>query len=664
MPKPEFDSKKPDQESMFDFLSDDEQGRPARKKTGRRLRRKAMPTIRKPVPISKSGPLKAPKPGDPVVAPPALTVAVSTGKSPKINDNLDFLDETQIQPPKASRAKDQKPPPQAPASRAAPLNNVRPLRKPDQSDEDAEIEKEFRSLGKEKSSDEFEFDADWRDGLAGHDLPQEDSRDRLVRWGSWSAALLLLAGSGYYLYSSGQVDNLKSLSSDSVSIVDGPSSDADSSLNNAAGVAASSGERTSATVINQSEISQGEVSANDSAKADEAATVEAVQQSPIALRFQKELATVEGLVDSGNLTDAQSALRDMDRTVYGYGAVEFAAVEQRILEQQSATEQSAEAAALVAESARLEAQRIADEARAAELKRVEQSRIEAERAAAEREEVLQLERQLASERLAAQRRLEQQRLEQERAAAARLEAERLTQQRAAEEAAQKLRLEQAAERRAEEAERQAREAELVQSNDASQISSAASEESASAANRTPASTDPAAVRAEKIRLDALEEAAREEARRQIVEADRLATAQRIAEERAAAERRAARERRLLRAQEIEAERAARAAAAAEVASANVTPRSTSRDTITRQRNAVPTNSTVAPGVATPSSRPISESDRVFVFSSLCKFLKTARALTFELEMYRQAMQPVKLTEYSRFDQSRETTARDQNRRRI
>jgi len=493
-----------------------------------------------------------------------------------------------------------------------PPNNVRPLRKPEQSDEDAEIEREFSALTREKSSDEFEFDADWREGLTGHDLPEEGSRDRLVRWASWSAALLLLAGGGYYLYSSGQFDNLKSLSRDSVSIADGPAVDTDTSLDNLAGVEAATGDNTLPTVIDQTQNSIETAASNEVADADESAAVEPIQQSPIALKFQEQLATVEGLIDNGELTDAQSVLTNMDRTVYGYGAVEFAALEQRILEQRSAAEQSAEAA-LAAEAARLEAQRVAEEAQAAELERVELARIEAERAEAEREEVLRLERQLASERLAAQRRVEQQRLEAERAAAARLEAERLTQQRAAAEAAQQLRIEQAAERRAQEAaaERLAREAEPARTNTPAATTSTSPENSSLAANGATAAASAEAERAEKIRLDALEEAARDEARRQIVEADRVATAQRIAEERAAAERRAARERRLLRAQEIEAERAARAAA--EAAAANVTPRNTNRDAIPQQRNTVSTGATARPSVATASSRPISDAELQTVY---------------------------------------------------
>jgi len=577
MSKPEFDRKKPDQESMFDFLSDDGQGRPARKKTGQKRKRKAMPTIRKPVPISKSGgPLKAPKPGEPVAEPPALTAPVTTGKSPKINNNLDFLDETQVHVPDLSPAAGKNTAPRAEAKRAVPPNNVRPLRKPEQSDEDAEIEREFSALSREKSSDEFEFDADWREGLTGHDLPEEGSRDKLVRWASWSAALLLLAGGGYYLYSSGQFDRLKSLSSDSVSIADSPAVEPDLSLNNQVGAEAATVDNTLPTVIDQTQNSIETAASNEVAGADESAVVEPIQQSPIALKFQEQLATVEGLIDNGDLTDAQSVLTNMDRTVYGYGAVEFAALEQRILEQRSAAEQSAEAA-LAAEAARLEAQRVAEEALAAELERVELARIEAERAEAEREEVLRLERQLASERLAAQRRVEQQRLEAERAAAARLEAERLTQQRAAAEAAQQLRIEQAAERRAQEAaaERLAREAESARTNTPAATTSTSPENSSLAANGATAEASAEAERAEKIRLDALEEAARDEARRQIVEADRVATAQRIA--------------------------------------ANVTPRNTNRDAIPQQRNTVSTGATARPSVATASSRPISDAELQTVY---------------------------------------------------
>ena len=75
MSKPEFDHDDPDAESMFNFLQEDghepRRGKPAPAS-------KSMPIIRKPVPVSESGPLLPPKPGDPVEPPPPLTAGLGS----------------------------------------------------------------------------------------------------------------------------------------------------------------------------------------------------------------------------------------------------------------------------------------------------------------------------------------------------------------------------------------------------------------------------------------------------------------------------------------------------------------------------------------------------------------------------------------------------------
>jgi len=209
MSKPEFDPNKPGQESMFDFLSEDGQGLPVPRKPVYKRSRKSMPVIRKPVPVSKSGPLKAPKPGDPIAPPPSLTVPVETSSSGKFNNSLDFLDETQAQPSPKGAVQETVPKPSqarvkrvASPQRGASTDNIRRLRQSDESaEEDLDLTREFKSFGRKKSTTEFKFDSDWREGLTRNAPEREGSRDRIIRWGSWSTALLLLLSGGYYLFS-------------------------------------------------------------------------------------------------------------------------------------------------------------------------------------------------------------------------------------------------------------------------------------------------------------------------------------------------------------------------------------------------------------------------------------------------------------------------------
>jgi len=98
--------------------------------------------------------------------------------------------------------------------------------------------------------------------------------------------------------------------------------------------------------------------------------------SSLAERFRSELAQVDELIASGALDDAQTRLETMDRTVFGYGNAEFTEAGERIaqLRKSPASEVPTES-----DAARLEVERVAAEQVAAEAARVEAARITAER---------------------------------------------------------------------------------------------------------------------------------------------------------------------------------------------------------------------------------------------------------------------------------------------
>lgn len=513
---------------MFDFLSEGDEEQTARRKVAKDSKRRVMPTIRPPVPVSKSGPLLPPKPGDPVEPPPPLT----TAKRAKNADDLDFLEDTR------SNAPDLRPVEKNRTANNRP-NNVRPLTQSPANDEDMELEKEFSSLERGKR-DELDFGNDWREGLATTFEPQEeDPKESLIRWFALGTAALLLVGGGSYLYFSGKLDQLIP-SQNELAFEDEFLSDTQSAELSPSTNAVVEGDQNTAADT----VATDSASALDNTSPDTADIV--AEPSSLMVRFRDELAALEALVSNGAYDDAEQALSSMDRTLYGYGASEFQAIEARIAELK--TDAAGQQQALeVAEAARQEERRqaeaaearaaAAEAARLAEVRRAEQLAVEQERLKLQRET-----EQAAADQAA---RLEEQRL----LAAQQAEALRQEQAQARQQAQARV------EAAAEEARQQARAA----ANEAA-TTEAARREAARLEQLQQARTasELAAARADKIRLDALEETAREEARRQIAEADRLATDRRIAQERAAAERRVALEQRLERAREIEAANAAAA----------------------------------------------------------------------------------------------------------
>ena len=438
---------------MFDFLSQDTEAQNARRSSNKRSRRKAMPVIRKPVPVSKSGPLLPPKPGDPVEPPPPLTTAVSldgdtdsayggdndlatdkgsaTEKKVKISDDLDFLDDTRadgldLRPPVKNKPR---------------INNESPVRsvvsKGESANEQLDLENEFDHLTSPKrEKGEFEFESDWRDGHpAFRDYPEENSSSWVKRT-VLLTAMSLVAGGGFYAYSQGHLDEL-------IASTGLGSQNADSG------------------VVLQSSDSDASLLPNDgaldpSAPAIEAGELDIPRQSPLALKFREQLTLVEALVRNGSLVEAEQALVSMDRSVYGYGVAEFSALEEQItlirsgsltpedvaetqrlaqleqaneaaLDAQQLREEEALATQAAVDAARLEEARIAEQA-AAEAQRLADTR-NAELAAAEA-------RRLEDARIAEQAAAEAQRLADARnAELAAAEAKRIEDARIAEQAA-------------------------------------------------------------------------------------------------------------------------------------------------------------------------------------------------------------------------------------
>ena len=512
MSKTEFDRDKPDQESMFDFLSEDDDQRSARKKVAKKGKRKsmpAMPTIRKPVPISKSGPLLAPKPGDPVEPPPPLT----TGKVPAVSDDLAFLDETRAESPDLSPVSKKGTEKHSETIRPG---NVQQANQNSANDEDSDLAREFSSFGRDKV-DDIDFGINWGEGHLNYESQEDSPKEGLIRWIALGGAAILLIGGGSYLFMSGKSDQLLPGQSDQTTSVE--------------------------STVTGTTVSDVKASGIEN-------TVLETAQAPSTMqRFLDQQSAIEALISQGSLDEAQLALSSMDRTLYGYGASEFQLLESRIESLQSEPGTASESASNEAEALRLE-----------ELQSTEQLALEAQ-AEAQAEEAARL----ANIALAEKKAAEDVRLEQERLAkqAAEVEADRIVQRRFAEEQAEALRVEQAAARLAAQREEDAARLQAQKEADAADLQSVADASEAARQEQlvqARLASETAAARADKIRLDALEETARDEARRQIAEADRLATDRRIAEDRIAAERRTALEQRLKRAREIEAANAVAEAA--------------------------------------------------------------------------------------------------------
>lgn len=514
---------------MFDFLSEGDDAKPRRQRPAASAGDRPLPIIRKPVPVSESGPLLPPKRGAPVEPPPELTNGSNSRKL-----DLDFPDRK-----RAGRQRPASPPGNRVPVDVSPLNPVaagvrkqRPEGPGRVSDQRIVIDDEFDLSGLD---DTLAVDVDWSDSPLGGRIGQrepfaESFREPVKRpasrgrWFAKALAVLFIAvGIGSFVFTN-PPDWLKVPDIDSL--------------------------------LGRTETIASDDQADSST--DSVAAVPSYTPSPLLQKFQAELARLEQLVDAGSLDEADKALQTMDRTVYGYGAAEFAALENKIDQLRSGVAVSdlvddqaaaAEANRQAAEqAAQVEATRLAEEQAARE----EAARVAAEQAA-----------QAQAARLAEEQatREEAARLAEERAAQA--EAERLAEQRAANAEAERLAARAEAERLAEQQAASA-EAERLAQQQAAREASARQAQEQTAREEAARLAEEQAARVEQVRL--AEQAARAEAERleqaraaaaassaQTIDADRIATDKRIAEERAALQRQQAREQRLREAREREAQ---------------------------------------------------------------------------------------------------------------
>ena len=408
-----------DAESLFDFLDggedrsggqsventdhDSQSGRRRRMTTsGDENANKPFPVIRKPVRVSETGPLRAPRPGDPVEPPPALT------------DGLRSADATE--------------------------SNRRPVQR-------AEPDLDELDLDLGLDDDEWPSSESWADKshrpVPVNYQPRGSSFARKA--GYFLGIALVVCGAAYALIG---VPVVKQWTESAVASVAGAidefSSDArqdDAPINvptSDSTVPMVAGTGDSINAIDATPTTSGPKTLNE--------------------LFKEQLAQLELLVQSGSLDAAEQALSDMDRSVYGYGAPEFTEIEGRIATLRQGgvvqAEPSAGSQNALAEDLAIEQQRIQEEARQEELARAE---LRAADAATQAEEAAQAEATQAEATQAELARAEAVQAELAQAEAA--QAEVAQQQRAAELAAEQERL--AAETARAEQERLAQEAEIT-----------------------------------------------------------------------------------------------------------------------------------------------------------------------------------------------------------
>ncbi len=490
---------------MFDFLAEDDDGSPGRKKPVAKSGERPLPIIRKPVPVSQSGPLLPPKPGAPVEPPPELTTSTD-----KRELDLDFLDEGPSEPKLARQPAVVKPEGKAqnnvtrldPGSRrigegavSSPAGKGRSGHVDTSSaGSTGHASRKDDGLGSLDLDDSLALDEDWHRPV-GVTLDEDDESEGKSGRGRWLAMVLALlfiaAGVGSFVLSSPPAW-LKLPGSEPATIASGDS-DTDASV-----------------------------------PSDNEAAVE-YSPSPMMQKFRAEQERLEQLVAAGSLDEAEEALATMDRSLYGYGANEFMEIENRIDQLRTGTISAEQDKERVAAA---EAARLAEEQEA----RNEAARLTEEQAA--REEAARLaEEQTAREEAA--------RLAE--AQAAREEAARLAEAQAAREEAARL-----AETQASRAEA----ARLAELQAAREEAARRAEEQAARIEQVRVAEEAARAEAQRLaqsRSESDSAAPSAPAGSPTIDRDRIATDKRIAEERAALQRQQAREQRLIEARQREAQ---------------------------------------------------------------------------------------------------------------
>ena len=267
--------------------------------------------------------------------------------------------------------------------------------------------------------------------------------------------------------------------------------------------------------------------AEQASSLDESGNSEFTEPDPTSLnaRFRNQLANLETLIDQGELDQADKVLQTMDRSVFGYGAPEFAQISDRI----TAIRQGGDGAPQVASGseaqAELSAEQQAEQARTAQAQRQaqqEQAAAQAQRQAQQEQAAAQAQRQAQQEQAAAEA---QRQAQQEQAAA---EAQRQVQEeQAAAEAQRQAQQEQAAQ-----AQRRAQQEQAAEAQRQAQQAQAAAEAQRQA-QLEQAEADRVAQQqqavAEQAQADALQQAAERQAEQERVAAE----SRRLAEQRAA-----------------------------------------------------------------------------------------------------------------------------------
>ena len=455
---------------------------------------KPFPVIRKPVRVSQSGPLRAPRPGDPVAPPPPLT---------------DGIRPVEKDVPRPLRGD-------------VDLSELDRLDRPDNAQFDFE-------------DDDWPDSDQWVDKTA-HATPLRFDQPRtslLRKTGYTFGALLVVAGIGSVFYSNPTVNlTVKQWTDSAIQWTD----------NTIAGFTGSTDD-VADTGADESPLETPAVVANTNAP------------SSLNAKFKEELANLEGLLEQGNLDEADLAMQTMDRTIFGYGAPEFNDIKTRIVDLRQGGNVGSQA--LPDDTELAEADRLVrnEEEQLADVgQQVEAARQEAAARAAEAERLAEAERVAEATRLAEAARV--------------AEAERLAEAERVAEATRLAEAERVAEaERLAEAERIAEATRLAEAERVAEAERLAEAERAAEIERTE--LERAAVAARQAEADRVAEVARQAEAEQVAEAARLAEAEQAAEEARRAEVQSAEAERLAaseRAQDAQsvAQQAAQASAAAQV----------------------------------------------------------------------------------------------------
>jgi len=310
---PDLDKLKRDADGMFDFLGEEAANnaqRPRNTKSGSDDFN--MPIIRKPVPVSESGALRA----------------GSASELPDLNDDFDFL----------------------------------------------KSENSAHAVARD--------DEDLFEGV--HEFVGEKERSlQLPLLILLSIGLFAVAGLATYWFSQNDITALFKSGTSDVAL--------DSTFENAQIAPPASPTDVSADLVNPAQVESVTDSVtpttfeNQSAEqglsfdstVDSASVVNTPSPSSLYTQFTEQLAALESLLSEGKLSEAETRLTSMDRSVYGYGQAEFEDIQQQIVRMRGGTDALEQAEGALVEQ--LEKERLAAQVKQAEEVRIaEQARLDEE----------------------------------------------------------------------------------------------------------------------------------------------------------------------------------------------------------------------------------------------------------------------------------------------